>query len=126
VDLDRGEAWFKTAKGNRPERVILGRKIHDHLREYVADRFPGPLFTDRAGHRLTTRHVQRRFAQWLKKAGVDRPASLHSLRHAFAYQIYHQTHDLLLTKAALRHRSIMSTLVYAQVDEERLRRVLQG
>jgi hypothetical protein len=39
-------------------------------------------------------------------------------------RIYGKTGDLLITKAALLHRSIASTLVYARADEERLRRAL--
>lgn len=38
----------------------------------------------------------------------------HALRHTFAMRLYAATKDLLLVKRALGHRSISSTLVYAE------------
>ncbi len=115
---------MRRTKGDRPERVFLGGAILDHLRRYIGARRTGPLFTGRGGKRLTTRHVHRRFAQWLEAAEVNRPASPHSLRHGFAMDLYRRTGDILLVKEALHHRSITSTLVYARADEERLRRAM--
>jgi len=124
VDLDRGELWLRSTKGDQPERVFLGKAIRKHLSEYISERRTGPLFTGQTGKRLSSRHVQRRFSQWLKKAGVDRPATLHWLRHTFATSLYLKTADIFLVKEGLRHRSIASTLVYARVDEEKLRLIL--
>ena len=65
---------------------------------------------------------------WLPFAKPERCLSLRSRnhRHSFARDLYCRCRDVLLVKEALRHRSIVSTLVYAQVDEERLRRVVGG
>ena len=104
--------------------MFLGQALREHLREYLRGRSSGPLFADRHGERLTGRHVHRRLSQWLEKAGIKRPASPHSLRHSFATDLYQRTGDVLLVKEALHHRSITSTLVYARVDEERLRRAM--
>ena len=108
-------------KGNRPDRVILGREIRDHLRRYLGCRASGPLFPSRNGRAITVRHAARRLRRWLSGAGIDRPASLHSLRHSFALGLYERTGDIALVQEALHHRSIVSTLVYARADEGRLR-----
>ena len=79
------------------------------------------LFPGRGTERITTRHVCRRFHEWLKLAGITRSASPHALRHTFAMAIYKKSGDIALTQAALRHRSIASTLVYARVDRDRVR-----
>ena len=126
VDLDAGVLYLRRAKGDRPERVFLSREIRDHLRRYLGERTSGPLFPARGGRAMTTRHANRRLQRWLKAAGIERPASCHSLRHAFATSMYRRCRDVLLVKEALRHRSIVSTLVYAQVDEDRLRRAVGG
>ena len=60
----------------------------------------------------------------MKKAGVERPAWPLSLRHSMAQSLYNRTGDLFLVQAALHHRSIVSTMVYARPDERRLRRAL--
>lgn len=126
VDLDSGTLQIREAKGNRSERVFLGKRIREHLRRYIGDRRSGPLFTGHSGERLSSRHVQRRFALWLNRAGITHQASVHSLRHTFANDLYQRTRDVFLVKEALQHRSILSTLIYARMDENRLRAALQA
>jgi site-specific recombinase XerC len=123
LDLDRSELTVRT-KGDRSERVFLGKDIRKHLGRYVGKRRSGPLFPTKTGKRVTNRHLQRRFGEWLKRAGITRALSPHALRHGFALGLYRRTGDVLLVKEALHHRSIASTLVYARVDEERLRRAM--
>ena len=124
IDLARAELSLRSMKGDRPETLPIGQAIRDHLARYLAKHPNGALFARRDGRPLTPRHIERRFREWLKKAGISRPASPHSLRHSFAQDLYRRTGDILLVKAALRHRSITSTLVYARADGERLRRAL--
>jgi site-specific recombinase XerD len=124
VDLEGGEVQLRVAKGDRRERVFLGAAIMAHLERYLAGRKTCPVFAARDGRRITQRHAQRRFAGWIEAAGIARKVSPHALRHSFGMRIYSKTHDLILTKQALRHRSVSSTLVYARASEERLRQAL--
>ena len=57
---------------------------------------------------------------WVTQAGVNRRATVHSLRHRFAIRLYQRTGDIYLVQQALGHRSIASTTVYARVDRSRL------
>jgi len=124
VDLDRGELTLRSTKGDHPEVVLLGEAIREPLRRYLESHPAGLLFGGRDGKPLSPRHAERRFRQWLTKAGITRAASPHSLRHSFATSLYQKTGDILLVKEALRHQSIASTLIYAQMDRERLRKAL--
>jgi len=127
VDLATGVIWLRKTKGNHPEKVYLGKMILQHLSGFLKDRAAdGPLFTAKTGRRLSHRHVQRRFSIWLEKAGITSPVSIHSLRHTFAVRLYHSSRDIFLVQSALLHRSIASTLVYANVDDDHLRRALQA
>ncbi|HET8692703.1 MAG TPA: tyrosine-type recombinase/integrase [Steroidobacteraceae bacterium] len=121
LDLERGEVRLRTAKGDRPSQAVLPRGVAELLRGYVAGRRDGPLFPGRRGERITARHFARRLQCWLRRAGVERPASPHTLRHSFAARVYARTGDLLVTQAALGHASIASTTVYARCDRERVR-----
>jgi len=121
VDLDRNELRLRTTKGDVPTVVFMGRAVRDHLRSYVDGREPGWLFPGRHGRALCARHAQRRLAMWCRKAGVERRISPHDLRHSFALRLYRRTRDLLLVQQALRHRSIVSTTVYARSDDEAVR-----
>jgi site-specific recombinase XerD len=122
VDLERGELLIH-AKGGRREIVFLSREIGKHLKRYLACRTTGSVFPTQDGRPMTRRHFERRFRSWILKAGIRR-ASPHSCRHRFATALYARTHDLLLVKEALLHRSIASTMIYARCDADRLRRVL--
>jgi site-specific recombinase XerC len=73
---------------------------------------------------MCARHVQRRLDLWCRRAGIERHVKPHDLRHSFAIALYRRTRDLLLVQAALRHRSIASTTVYAKCDEDRVRAAL--
>ncbi len=122
VDPDAGELHIR-AKGGSEQRVFLPLGLASELAawcEKLSDP-AGPVFTTRGGRRLSGRHVQRRFQGWLARAEIRREASPHSLRHSFAMRLYAATSDVLLVKEALGHRSITSTMVYARVDENRLR-----
>lgn len=124
VDLEAGELRVLSTKGAHPTRAFLGRAIRDHLREFVDARSHGLLFEGRARGAFDRRHAHRRLRHWLVAAGIKRPASPHALRHSFAMDLYARTKDIAVVKEALAHRSIASTLVYAQASPSRLRCVL--
>jgi site-specific recombinase XerC len=124
VDLERGELLLRRTKGDVPTSVPLARAVRDHLRGYINGRTSGALFPGRNGAAMCARHVQRRLELWCRRAGIERHVKPHDLRHSFAISLYRRTRDLLLVQAALRHRSIASTTVYARCDEGRLREVL--
>ncbi len=120
LDLDAGEARPRCCKGDGRQTVLLPRELCEHLRDYLDDRAKGPLFPGRGAQRVSTRHVQRRIALWLERAGVSQRATAHSLRHRFAIRLYQRTGDIYLVQQALGHRSIASTTVYAKADRSRL------
>jgi site-specific recombinase XerC len=120
LDLGSGQANLRTAKGDRRQTVVLPTALCAHLREYLGDRDSGPVFRGRGDRRITVRHAQRRLAFWLERAGVQRHATVHSLRHRFAVQLYRKSGDLRLVQQALGHRSIVSTTAYARADQSRL------
>lgn len=120
VDLDAGELAVRHSKGGRAERVFLPPAIQRHLRGFLADRREGPLFVNPDGARISARHARRRLTHWLKKAGA-RPAAPHALRHSFAMSLYRRTRDILVVRRALGHRSLSSTLHYAQAQDDDLR-----
>ena len=124
VDLERAELQLRRTKGDVPTSVPLARSVRDQLRGYIEGRSAGALFPGRNGRAMCARHVQRRLALWCGRAGIGRHVKPHDLRHSFAISLYRRTRDLLLVQAALRHRSIASTTVYAKCDEDRVRAAL--
>ncbi len=126
LDLGRGEMRLRKCKGDMPVTVPLSRAVCDHLRRFAGKQRDGPLFQGANGRAMSARHVQRRLGLWCKRAGIERHVSPHSLRHSFAIRLYRKTRDLLLVQQALRHRSIVSTTVYARADDENVRRAVEA
>jgi site-specific recombinase XerC len=126
VDLERGELLLRHCKNGRVEVVFLGRAVRNHLARFIGARVTGPLFRGRHGGRLGARQAQRRFELWCAATGIGRHATSHSLRHSFATALYARTGDVLLVKEALRHRSVVSTLVYAACPTSRLRSAIEA
>lgn len=118
LDLGRGEAVIRKAKGDRPTVVVLGREIAEHMAWYIADRTRGPVFS------MTARHARRRLAYWCERAWIRTSASPHTLRHTFATALLRKTGSVVLVKNALHHKSLASTLIYAHASTDELRRVL--
>lgn len=54
-------------------------------------------------------------AQYLKRAGITKTYSPHTLRHTFATQLLNAGTALEVVKELMGHRSITLTLRYAQV-----------
>lgn len=124
VDLENGELRVRSAKRAQPATVYLSDELRRRMQDFIGERTSGPLFVGRGNARVGRRHVHRRLVTWTTKAGIARRYSPHALRHRFAMRLYSETHDVLLVKDALLHRSIASTLAYARTSPTRLRAAL--
>jgi site-specific recombinase XerC len=114
VDLAASELTLRRMKGDRPDRVAVPKGLRGQLRAYLRGRDEGALFLGRDGRPMTARHARRRLAVWLRRAGVERHASPHALRHSFAAAAYRRTRDIVAVQRLLRHRAAVSTMVYAR------------
>ncbi|MDH5672810.1 MAG: site-specific integrase [Myxococcales bacterium] len=86
-----------------------------------------PLFVSRLGQRLSLRQVRHGFRVWQKRAGFERRATFHMLRHTACSNLYAQTKDIrLLTQRFARHRSLVTTMVYTHPSDDDLARAVEG
>lgn len=72
---------------------------------------------------LTTRQLNRIFHQARRAAGIDKPVSLHSLRHAFATHLLEQHQDIRVIQVLLGHKKLDTTARYVHVASTLLREV---
>ncbi len=79
-----------------------------------------PLFVSRKGNRLSTRQLRHAFGVWQERAGFDRRFSVHALRHSACSNLYRLTKDIRLTQKFARHKSILTTAIYAHPSDEDL------
>jgi site-specific recombinase XerD len=72
---------------------------------------------------LTTRQLRRAFDGAKEAAGIDKPVSLHTLRHCFATHLLEQKVDIRVIQVLLGHKKLETTAHYSQVDSTTLKAV---
>ena len=121
--FDRGLILIRGAKGNKDRTTLLGRSTAELLNRYLEHAKPrGMLFEGQGGGVYSARSLQKVLEAALFKAGITKPASMHTLRHSFATHLLEQGTDLRYIQALLGHASSKTTEIYTHVTT----RYLQG
>lgn len=72
---------------------------------------------------LTTRQLGRAFHDARKASGIDKPVSLHTLRHCFATHLLERQVDIRVIQVLMGHNKVETTARYSQVAGTTLRAV---
>jgi integrase/recombinase XerD len=125
IDWRAGEIAV-TGKGSRTERLPLPAPAGEALAAWLTDGRPrcesrAVFVTVRRPHRqLTPEAVRAVMGRACDRAGLERRGS-HRFRHALATEMLRAGASLPEVGQVLRHRSLLSTSVYAKVDQDALR-----
>ncbi|KMW71228.1 site-specific tyrosine recombinase XerC [Photorhabdus luminescens subsp. luminescens] len=127
LDLESGEVWV-SGKGSKERKVPLGRTAVEWLNHWLAMRElfepeDNAVFVSKSGRRISTRNVQKRFAQWGIRQGMSSHIHPHKLRHSFATHILESSGDLRAVQELLGHASLSSTQIYTHLDFQHLTKV---
>lgn len=114
IDSKNMRIFIRQGKGKKDRYAILSQKSLDILREYWKVYKPKDwLFEGREeGSHLTGRGTQDVFKKAVKKAGIRKVVSIHSLRHAFATHMLEANVNLFYIKQLLGHADISTTAIY--------------
>ncbi len=95
---------------------MLSPKLLDTLRDYWRIARPEEwLFPGYFGRPITTHAVEHACRQARLRAGISKPISPHSLRHAFAVHLLEAGTDLRTIQLLRGHRSLSTTARYLQI-----------
>ena len=118
-------------KGGKERLVPLGEEAVAWLERYLREARPlldrgrasEALFPNQRGGFLTRQAFWYRIKGYARAAGIDRPLSPHTLRHAFATHLLNHGADLRTVQLLLGHSSLSTTQIYTHVARERLKRL---
>ena len=75
----------------------------------------------------TKQALQQTVKKYLKALGLyEMGKPVHSLRHSYGVELYAKEKDLRAVQKQLRHISIQSTLIYADVTDENISQQIKG
>jgi site-specific recombinase XerD len=117
VDYDRMQVHIRESKNNKSRYVVLSDYVSKGLRQYIKGSKPKVyLFNGRTkGAPLGHSAVQQTFRLAIQKAGIQKEACVHTLRHSFATHLLEQGVDIVTIKEQLGHAHIQTTMMYLHV-----------
>ena len=125
-DIDSKRMSIKVrGKGEKERYTLLGEKTLDILRTYWKACSPSEwLFASNIpGQPISTSSVQRMFKSSLRKSGVKKKASIHTLRHSFATHLLESGVDIIYIQRLLGHTSGKTTAIYLHVTRRGVARI---
>lgn len=124
IDSKRMQVLIERSKGKKDRYVNLPDSLLEDLRKYYTAYNPEKyLFEGVYGEQYSIRSAQEVFKSALKKAGINKPVGIHSLRHSYATHILENGTDIYFIKELLGHNDIKTTQRYLHVSKKDLVKV---
>ncbi|MDR2103776.1 MAG: tyrosine-type recombinase/integrase [Treponema sp.] len=117
IDLSRKTILIHSGKGRKDRYTLLSERAAAFIKEYCTlYTIDGWLFPGQpASRHLSIRSAQSIFDKALVKANIQKPASLHSLRHTFATHLLENGTDIKYIQELLGHASLRTTERYTHI-----------
>lgn len=124
IDFNKGLLYVKPSKNYQSRYVPMSEKVIECLKEYQD--FARPVINPNSKYLLVGRtkpqvngqFLNNRLKQLQEKAGINKKASLHSLRHSIATHLLQQGMELEYIADFLGHKRLDSTQIYVRMNEE--------
>jgi len=126
IDSKRGLVIVRQGKGRKDRIAPLSPKVLDLLREYFKAYKPKEwLFEGQSGvGKYDERSLASVLKQALEKSKIEKPVTLHWLRHSFATHLLESGTDLRYIQEILGHSRSTTTEIYTHVSNKSIQKVI--
>lgn len=123
-DLEESIIHVKNAKGRKDRITIFPEKLKNDFQNFITGKDKNDfIFESNRGGKLTTTSLQKVFKKALKKSGIKKEATFHSLRHSFATHLLENGTDVRYVQELLGHSNIRTTQIYTKVTNPKLKNI---
>lgn len=125
ISSERLLMQIRGGKGKKDRVVPISEKLINELRLYYRYYKPEKYLFEgmNKGEPYSPKSLQNVLKQSLKKAGINKPVSLHWLRHSYATHLLEQGTDLRYIQVLLGHKSSKTTEIYTHVSEKSILKI---
>ncbi len=128
VNLRQGVVRL-VGKGNKERLVPVGEEAQAWVETFVRQgrsQILGAhqsdiLFPSERRRPMTRQTFWYRLRHWAAVAGIDKPLSPHTLRHAFATHLLNHGADLRVVQLLLGHTDLSTTQIYTHIAQSRMK-----
>ena len=117
---------IRSDAGLKDREVMLSVRFRDILIQYLKMYMPKKWLFE--GNTLakpySNRSVQQVFANAIARAGIEKKASVHTLRHSFATHLLESGTDIHIIQDFLGHSSVKTTKMYQQITKADKHKIL--
>lgn len=116
IDLEESVISIKESKGKKDRITLFPEKLVCDFENFLAGKKGDAFaFDSKKGGKLTSRSFQAVFQRALKKVGITKKATFHSLRHSFATHLLENGTDVRYVQELLGHSNVRTTQIYTHV-----------
>ena len=116
-------------KGSKERLIPMGEEAAAWLEKYFREARPFLLnnlpdevvFPSTRAQAMTRQTFWHRIKHWATVAGIDKPLSPHTLRHAFATHLLNHGADLRVVQLLLGHSDLSTTQIYTHIARTRMK-----
>lgn len=124
IDGDRKMLRVKAGKGAKDRYTLLSEVALETLRNYCKVYRPKEWLFEgqRKGH-YSRRSVEKIMENAIKRSGIQKKASVHTLRHSFATHLLEHGTDIRYIQELLGHSNIKTTQIYTHVAKQQTEKI---
>lgn len=124
LNFEQLNIHIKQSKGAKDRITVMPEKLKNNLISLCTGKSGDEyVFESERGGRLTERTAQKVFERALNEAGINKPATFHSLRHSFATHLLENGIDVRYVQELLGHQNIRTTQIYTHLTSLGLKNI---